>query len=906
MTSRWIRKEFAALAASLTFFAGSASGQSSTIEVRSPSAKLAEVTPGKIVTASVVVANRGGDFDEINESFALPSGWTRIAPTDAPHRIEAGSQAIRVLAVNVPSTAESGIYRITYTAQSRRDPSSSATATFDITVSAVEELELEVESRPEPILAGDNYPIKVRVKNKGNGRIAIQLEAKSSLGYKLHLAPPTFALAPGETKELICRADTDKELQRLTNHTVTFDLRGVTPGGNTLTASQASVVDLIPLVSGDRELYHRLPLKLRQMTLLESGHEVRLQAELSGSGSLDEAGKHQVDFILRGPDIQDANLFGERDEFGLSYRGEHWKVDLGDRTFELSPLTERHTFARGVGAHYEEGTLATGAFFFSTTHRQENAEELGVYLRRKIGLNLSLQANFLRKWGRDVTVANALPQNIASISSQYRHGKELEISLEYARSRSDSGKSDAALFLEAHGQLFNRLSYSIEQTHASPDFHGYSNDTDSTYASLSLPIDSRLRLYGSVNRYSGNLEQNIERSTVVNREDSWLAGLSWTPDKQTDLTLEWQHVQRNDLLPPAAYAFREDFVRLGAGKNFGAIRLQSFLDLGTLNNSLTNEAGTFQRGSLFVSWQPTPRQNYSVFGVLGPSPYTGSRDNALNVGASANWQMRDNLSFGASYAHNQYDSLRGTQQDQATVTARYKMASQNEVSIVGRWIRSSATEDDESAVLFTFTHPFSIPVSRKTSVGSLQGIIRHGMQGLGRVVVMADQVCAVTDSAGAFEFPSLKPGAYSVRVVPDSLPANLVVATPQPAKVRIRSADTSKIRFDVIPAATLTVQVILGTSNPSAVQGFEGAVVELVRGAEHLTTQTDRKGAAIFERIPAGNWQVRISGDQLPPRTYLEQTDFPIELHEGKADARTIRILPLKRSIQIIDRGSLH
>src|SRR4051812_29573437 len=75
------------------------------IEVRSPSAKLLQVAPGKIVTASVVLANRGTQTDEVVERLELPPGCQRVAPPDLPVRLKPGGQLIRVLAVLVSGTA---------------------------------------------------------------------------------------------------------------------------------------------------------------------------------------------------------------------------------------------------------------------------------------------------------------------------------------------------------------------------------------------------------------------------------------------------------------------------------------------------------------------------------------------------------------------------------------------------------------------------------------------------------------------------------------------------------------------------------------------------------------------------------------------------------------------------------
>jgi hypothetical protein len=546
----------------------------------------------------------------------------------------------------------------------------------------------------------------------------------------------------------------------------------------------------------------------------------------------------------------------------------------------------------------------------TTLHRAKNTEELGAFIREQVGGGFSIQGNFLRKWGGDDTFsARALPQNIFSVETRYVHGKELDLRVEPGVSRNDSGGTDFAFRAEARGVLFDKVNYAVEHVNAGPDFHGYENDTRTTYATVDVPLTKKFRVHASLNDYAGNLDLNPERSTVVNRERSWSAGTSYTLGRQTDLSLDWQHTQRQDILLPAAYDFSENSARLGVGHNFGKLQMQSFLDLGTLDNRLTNQNGPFERYSAFVSYQPTSRQSYSIFGTYGPSAFSGASDESLNAGISAHWQLKDNVTANLSYAHNQFNSESGHEQDQGLASVRYQFANKSEVSVVGRWARTSGQERDDSAMLVTFARPLSLAVSRKTSVGSLEGRITEGGMGVPRVVVMAGSLYAVTDSAGAFEFPALKPGPCELRVVGDSLGQAIVMSTPLPMKVKIRSAETTHVALQAVKAATVSVSLdVLDFGAGDTLKGrggLEGEVVELTDGRDVLPAQTDRLGHVSFERVPCGTWTVRIRGEHLPAYHFVERVEQSVVLAAGETKEIEFRILPKKRTIQIIDRGSV-
>lgn len=894
------------------------------IEVRSPSAKLIEVNPGRLVTASVVVENRGTEADELVESFILPPGCQRVMPPEMPFRLEPGAQIVRVLVVLVPPDMPAGQFDLGYRVQGRRDPSAIGSFDFSVQVTPIDNLELVVEPRPDMVLAGDSYAVKLRVTNLGNSRITARLTQRSSLGVQPTVDATAFALEAGATREIECRVQTERGIAKHTTNAVTFDVTATSATGKVLTASQASVAQIIPLVSGNRDPFHYFPFQLRTIFLAELGHSGQMQSELSGSGSLDEAGEHRVDFILRGPDAQSSSLFGERDEYGASYHGKNWDVDVGDRVYALSPLTERHSLGRGGGVKWHDAKTSAGAFYMTTRYRRQNTEEFGAFVRHDFTGTFSLQGNFLRKTGADRLSGGMLPQNIISLESRHRVGKLLDLRLEGGVSRSDAGTMDFAYRAEARGELPGKINYAVEHAHAGPNFFGQYNDTDATYATVTKAITAKLRMNASLNRYENNLAQNDVRSPIVNRENSWNAGLNYALAKPTELFLEGHHVDRTDILLPAAYDFSEDFARFGASHNFGKIHLRGHLDVGMLDNSLTGEEGTFQRYSVTANWQATPRQMYSFFASYGPSAFTGSTAEALSAGVSGQWRVRDDFTANLSYARNQYDGLLGREQDQVLASLRYQFQNKSSISVIGRLSRATTkgTAEDptnEAAIMVAYSVPLSRPVSRKRSIGALQGRLYEGSlgreTGLARVVLQVAEQFAVTDAEGFFEFPALKPGKCELRVVTDSLGARMTMATLMPLQLRILPAETSHVRLEAMPACSIAVNVTrfaFATGKASAsseklqpVGGEEAVTVEITNGRDIWRAQTDRTGSAAFDRLPGGPWKLRVAAGSLPAYHTIENPERTLTLKAGESQQVSIRVLPQRRTIRLLDRGTV-
>ena len=900
------------------------------IELHSPANKQLDGTPGHIVTASVLVSDHG-DGGEMIDTLVLPAGCARIAPIDLPFNLASGGQAVRVIAVLLPANIASGQFVMRYGVRSRRDPSSSDSIDFVLNVASIDKLELVVEPNSNPVLAGDSYPIKLSVTNHGNASLSAQLSAKSSLNFPVSIQPAAFSLAPGAVREFVAAVQTSKLYTRHTTHAVTFDVTATSISGKNLAASQASVAEIIPLVSGDKaKTFHVLPVQTRMIGIAETHRGGQLQGEISGEGSLDEEGKHLISFLFRGPDVQSASLFGERDEYGIGYRGEHLDVDIGDRVYALTPLLEKGSLGRGAGIGWHEEGMAAGLFTMSSRYRQHNIEETGIFLRQDVTQQLSVQASFLRKSGEEAATPWKLPQDIVSLEARYSVGKALDLRVESGFSRSDSGVEDNAYRIEARGTLPGSLTYVIEHTHAGPNFDGYYSGNDLTYLSLGKDFTKQFRAHLSYNRYNGNPALNDIRSTVVNSENSWNAGVTYalTKERNTELSFDLNHIQREDILLPAAYKFTEDSVRFGIGQNLGRINAQVFVDTGNLNDSLNGKDGSFVRYGGVLSWRPTDSQTYAVFANYGPSPFTGAMDKSLSAGVSARWQVNDKLSAVMSYSRNQFDGLTGTQQDQAMVSVRHEFHNKSSLALVGRWVHGVVTGSnasgsnaiDDTAVMLTYTVPLSVPVSRNTSMGGLEGRLFDstpgtGHNGLARAVIQVGEQYAATDGNGHFSFPILKPGYHQLLVMPDSLGPRFAMVTPLPLQVNIVSAKTSWIDLKATAAASITVTVrryefadgnsMSTTGTLKSVGGQEGVYVEIENGHDTWRAQTDRLGLATFDRLAIGGWRLKLAGVDLPPLSQLENPTRSLTLEPGKNLEVFAKVVPQKRTFKLLDQGTV-
>ena len=174
---------------------------------------------------------------------------------------------------------------------------------------------------------------------------------------------------------------------------------------------------------------------------------------------------------------------------------------------------------------------------------------------------------------------------------------------------------------------------------------------------------------------------------------------------------------------------------------------------------------------------------------------------------------------------------------------------------------------------------------------------------------------AVTDAAGNFEFHELKPGPCELTVVRDSLSPRVAMVTPLPMKIRIRPADTTRVTLAAAPACSVAVHVqryafadgsSLATSGAlREIGGEEGVAVELSNGRDTWRAQTDRTGAASFDRLPAGQWTLRMAASELPKLHILELPASQLTLRPGDSRDVFARVLPQRRTMRMLERGTI-
>lgn len=925
---------------------GFGQGKGNGVEVLAVSPKLINTEPGKILSLSFRVTNKTKRDEEFIEALTLPQGWQAITPA-VSFVLHPGEAQARIVAVSVGRGAAAGEFAVVYSVRSQRDLAIQDSDSVSVLVLPVSKVVLLLEEKPDTVIAGAECQAKLRIINQGNSPAKLQLIVASEKNYPCRLEPLECSLNTGESQPVTVTVQTDKKERSRHLLIVTVKAKPVGAKNKEMSAEITIPIDILPRVTGEPDLEHRVPTQLVLRTTA-GGEGSGWQLQLSGAGTLDELKTKNVDFYFAGPDTQDTGTFGLRSEYRLNYSTDALDVRLGDQSYSLSPLTANYRYGRGVGVDFRNpDQMGLGFYHLSSRWESPQTNETGAYVSRQFGDALGLRLNFLSRNQSESGDSSGLDDRLWSLEGKWKPTGTMNLSFEGSGSHSarGDGADDTGYRIEGDGKFGRGGYYAFSKIHAGPDYAGYYSDSDYANASVIAPLGKRMQMHVSHQTSEQNLDLREDAITAPKEALSQF-GFNYALPSNWSLSLDYQNLRHRDLLLPGEDDYEEDALLVSLGRSFDKYNYRLELRGARHHDLLTDATGTLLQGRLFVSYRPTRRQYFTVYGGFGNS--SGAESTLVagqnDFGVSGTWKVADDLDINLYYV--KYDGTGSS--DQLDFKASYLLSNGRSI---GLEVRQSDNGFDgrEHVGMLSYTIPFGLPVSRKRSIGIIKGRVYDGQDssrpGVPNVVLIANGVAAVTNAAGEFFFPALKPGTYSVQVDARSIGLNRVTDCKSPIVVEVKGGARTQMDVGVIPAATVsgTLTIVAadsgislgrdagnnGRADPSAdkekalfvvgdpTKGNNGndanphsgdlgnTLVELTNGEEILRSVTDHKGAFLFERVRPGKWRLTIDDSALPEYSYLESAETEFELKSAEKKVVTVKVLPRERRIKLIQTDSV-
>jgi len=914
------------------------------VEVLALAPALREVKPREVVTFPFRVRNTGSQTREFIGEVIFPEGWLPIT-REFPFKLAPGKSEIRLVSLFVPLTALAGSYKITYLVRDREFPSISDRYSIVVVVLPLIKLKVELLEAPEYAIAGEEYQSRFIVVNESNVTTTVGLEIKSGNDYPAITDATKFQLIPGESRNAIVTVKTDAKIHRELRHHLELTARILELKYNAITASACSWVKIIPRITRTEDPLHKIPIKLKLRGVMEEDEESKkgLQSEISGRGTLDEEGTKHIDFLFRGPDIQEKSIFGQRDEYRLSYWTDECELHFGDRSYSLSPLTEMYHYGRGIEGKLNIGAFHVGAYYQRSRWIEPGQEEASAHLGYDMGQNQRLGVNYLEKREDN-------PLDIWSLQALLQPMEDTYLDLEYARGEKEDeqgGKFSDAYRIKSYGRYEeDGIYYWLENIRAQPDYPGYYKDLSFVSSGMSFPISDNLR----ATVYSFHRRKNLalDPSRPAPYEKHSRVGLNYRPAAGTVLSCEYRKAYHSDCLPEPGFDYQEESLRTSVWRSFEKLSFNGSIEIGKTRDNLSGQLADLRRyGVSAISW-PTSGQCYSGYFQIGDFyNSTDEYQRRTTIGLNGYFKISDRTFLSTSLQTNeQYNSYI---RDIVNVSLRHQLSNHGNLALHIRHTSCrNLSQDKETTAMLEYIVPLEIPISRKASLGMIRGRvyeIESEGQGIANAILRVNGATAVTDKNGNFAFPSLKPGRYYLRLDKASIGLDRVTMQKTPMEVIAEGGKETIVKLGVIRSASLSGKVmvyrplnnnnfangdidngecyVIGDGNNSnnsinngnlsqddggklvESYGLANMLVELTNGSETQRRVTDGKGCFKFEEVRPGKWTLKVYSDNLLGYHYLKEDVFEFELKPGDKKEMLIKVLPKRRPIRIIEEGEI-
>lgn len=900
------------------------------IEVKPTGKELIETEPRQIVTTVFRITNSTSQTREFVSEVKLPEGWSLITK-DFPFELGPNVSDTKLVSFFVPQATLAGRYEITYIVTDRKNPSVRDFYTIYVVVLPVIKLEAKLLDAPESVIAGKNYQASFVIANQSNMESSIRIKVADGDNLPFVIDADTFKLAPGESRKVNVTVKTNTEITKIMKHRLQLIAEAVKDGSIEAKIESASLVEILPRVSGIQDNFHRIPTEvtLRYVSENNERNTSAFQTEVSGEGTLDEEGKKHVKFHFRGPDVMDKSIFGLRDEYYLDYWTEDYALGIGDRYYCLSKLTENYLYGRGLeGKLNVNDRFSVGAYHMKTRWRQPGIEETGAFADYLISDKCKIGLNYLRKH-RDGKVSN-----ITSVEGELKPFKDTQLDLEYALGPGGDGKDNAYL---AH--LYGRhkwLNYYLKLHHAGPDYPGYYSDLDYISGGLTIPINKCLRLNANFRRQEDNLDSDPSK-TIAPLEKYYQLGLDYKMKTNTTFSFDWRSQDRYDRFNNPAFDYRENTSRFGIGQSFKKLTLYASAELGETENKLDGSTSNLERYTASAYFRPTKRQYYSGYIYYDKnSDFTGEGRRSTTVGVNARYEIANRTSFNLTFQTNDQQGLSHGDRDNLELGLNHTFANNHQLSVVARHTRyRNSYMKDNTALAVQYVIPLGLPVARKKSVGCVKGYVydEETQNPIGDCLLRLNGLTAVTNKAGNFTFPSVSCGKYCLSVDTASIGMSRIPSQKTPIELAVKGGEETPVIIPITRATQLSGRVIvydyernhdkvtssdkyIGADEDGYIVGADSSygkgdklieshglantVIELRDSSEVKRIVTDNQGYFAFDQVRPGRWTLKIDSDNLPEYYYFENGIFELELKPGQKMEIFIKVLPKKRRIRII------
>ena len=854
--------------------------------------KQSEVLPGDIINLAVFVTNNSTKTLNLDVLVKTPATWKTINSKQEIN-LPSSNKKFLIYTLQIPTNFPVGEYAVQLFAIQAGSKDTLGVTQTRFKVKEIENIKMILVNAPKHIVAGDTLRATYLVQNLGNTTKKVFIETQNCNVE----GSAEIEIKPEATKEFSVYDVTNSEITDTRN--IYYTVRAVLSGKVYKSIFRSVLV--FPSGKFKKDLYFRYPVSFSASYLASNQndrYESGYQFELSGSGTLDPAGKHTLEFLARGPNNSNLSFLGMYDQYYVSYGSKNLELFVGEKSFRLTPLTESSRFGLGTKNKviFNNG-LSVGFMYVKPRFYGDIKNEIAGFTGYELNKDNNIAFYYITKKNKftpDLV-------NLMSINTELQPLEKTSVELEFSRG-TFQGKADNAFRAMLNTQLWIfRMAGNYYYT--GKYYPGYYSNSTFYSGNVSARLTSKL----SLGVYSREDFRNAELDTffiTAPYSKSFQTVLNYNPARQAYLKLYWRTFERKDRLALNKFHYLTKSLNAQFDHRFRKIEYTVLGEYGNTTNYLLDPANNTQttyRGSMNFGYRFNSFNTIRIFGSWSNvNSFISRGQRNLIAGMSASSRISKNLSanFNLQSAYNIDDYYRNRNLMQFNLD--YTFLRKHKLSLRSFYtIFRQQVGNPELTFSVNYSYNFGIPVVQVIKGGDIKGRITYDNDepAVGIILNLQNKT-AITDKNGDFWFKTVPPGKQLLVVDRSKLGIDEVINIPTPIEVDVIEDRVSTLNFKITKGARLTGRFSIEKSDNVLLNNSKvtvgDIVIELKNDFEQFRITTDNAGNYSFPMVRPGKWVFKIYTSSLPSGYEVSPTVYNLELKPGE-DKKVNPVLKSKK-----------
>jgi hypothetical protein len=854
------------------------------------------VLPEEIINIPFFIKSTYPDSIHTVLEITKPDNWNLITKVQL-ELLKPLQQSFQVLSTSIPSTCAVGDYSLSVIVKNAETGEQLAEEATTIHVNEVEKITLQLIESPENIRAGEAYRGHYLLQNLGNSEKTIFIETTNCDVD----GDANIRLKPGETAKISVIKQTSEEIATTRKEFIT--VRAIMSGEIKDRIFRPLLI--FPVKSYKKDLFFRYPIDASLSYLAsnqDDSFESAYQLEISGNGFLDQGGKHQLEFLMRGPNNSSLSYLGLYDQYFAAYSNKNLELTIGQQSYKFTPLTESSRYGLGVENRVILNNGLSAGFIYVKPRFYEDIEnEMAVYSQYEKDAYNKVAFYMVQKKNKDIDDLTYL----LSLNTSFRPFKKTTMELEASRGYlGDVADNAYRANLNSQFSIFN---IGGSYNYAGKNYPGYYNNSTFYSASLSAQLLPKV----NIGLYARQDFSNAELDTFFvtapySRSIQYFVNYNIAP--QVYLKVYWRDNERKDRLSAEKFHYETRSLNSQFSQRIKRFAYSLMGEYGKTTNYLsteiTNQQNTYSI-STNLAYRFNTKHSIRAFGTYSNlNSFVSGEERDVTAGLSMNSQIFKKLKASV-YLQNAYD-IDDYYQNRNLMQVQFDYSfkkNHNLILKVYNTLFKTETENSEYFVSATYKQKIGVPLKQIMQAGDLAGrITNDNAEPVEGVVVALLNKTTISGQNGEFRFRSVAPGIHLLTIDRSEFAIDEMPNIPLPLKVEIIEDTEINLNIGITKGAKLTGKFVLSDSDGKAINkndlpSLSNIVLELKSEFKSYRITSNSKGEFSFPLVMPSSWTFKIYENSIPEGFEVEQKLYSLDFKPGDQTNLQIDIRKKKRNI---------